>query len=308
MSDKRYSLVIGATGQVGRQICSQLGLAACLPTTRYPSFNDGGISLDMAAISNIRDVESLLGKYSLSAVYCVGGMTNVDQCEDEEELAVRTNCIGPGILADFSARQNIPFVYFSTEYVFDGVDGPYDENSKVKPLCAYGRSKLLGELAVSSACRHALILRTTVVYGPDINEKNFLYTLRRVIESGKLLRVPEDQISTPTYNKDLAAAAIGLMNAGAQGVYHVCGPDRISRLDFSRQVSDLWNLDASRICGVPTKALNQKAERPLNAGLLTTKLHNQYPSLNMRGVREALEDWGVENNEITGRKGRNISE
>jgi dTDP-4-dehydrorhamnose reductase len=73
-------------------------------------------------------------------------------------------------------------------------------------------------------------------------------------------------------------------------------------------VSDLWNLDASRICGVPTKALNQKAERPLNAGLLTTKLHNQYPSLNMRGVREALEDWGVENNEITGRKGRNISE
>lgn len=301
MVDKSYSLVIGATGQVGRQICSQLGLAACLPTTRNTSVDDGWISLDMAAIGNIRDAEALLGKFTPGAIYCVGGMTNVDQCEDEEELAVKTNCVGPGILAEFSARRSIPFVYFSTEYVFDGVDGPYDENSKVKPLCAYGRSKLLGELAVSSACRQALILRTTVVYGPDVNGKNFLYTLRRVIETGKILYVPDDQISTPTYNKDLAATAIGLVNAGAQGVYHVCGADRISRLDFSRQVADLWNLDASRICGVPTKSLNQKAVRPLNAGLSTTKLQNQYPSLNMRGVREALEDWGLENNEITGR-------
>ena len=108
------------------------------------------------------------------------------------------------------------------------------------------------------------------------------------------MQVAEDQISTPTYSRDLVRATIGLVKAGSSGIFHVCGPERMGRLEFAQKVAARFGLDASLLKGVPTASLGQTAPRPLRAGLATQKLRDQHPSLRMRTVTESLDDCAAE--------------
>ncbi len=237
------------------------------------------------------DLDAHLANCSFNAIYCVGGMTFVDGCEAQPDVAARVNANGPSLLAEFAAQRGIPFVYFSTEYVFSGRadnPGPYTETSRPDPLNAYGRSKLLGEQRIQEVNPAALILRTTVVYGPDAQAKNFVYAVLRALGQGKRLEVPEDQISTPTYNRDLAAATLALVEKGASGILHVAGPDRLGRLEFAQAIARLLQLDESLLTGVPTRALHQPAPRPLAAGLDTAQLRSTHPDIVMRSLPSAI--------------------
>ena len=293
------SLVVGATGQVGTQLVhylqSERGGKAVLPTSRQAS--GGALAFDLAKLTTPEDVEKALRGAALDAIYCAGGMTYVDGCESEPELAYRANAIGPGLLAGFARRLGVPFVFYSTEYVFSGLEedpGPYSEASAVGPLNVYGQSKLEGEQRILDCNPDALILRTTVVYGPDAQGKNFIYALMRHVKEGRRMKVPEDQISTPTYSRDLVAATLGLVKAAASGIFHVCGPELLGRLDFARRVASHLGLDGSLLEGVRTSALGQTARRPLVAGLSTDKLTSQYPSLRMRPLAEGIQDCAAE--------------
>ena len=272
------NLVVGASGQVGRQLVAVLGAGRYIAAKRS--------DLDLAEAADRPEIaaSALSG---VTAVYCCGGMTDVEECESAEADAFRVNSLGPAVLAHAAARRGLPFVYFSTEYVFDGKSGPYDETGRPAPLSVYGRSKREGEIAILSVHSRAVILRTTVVYGPDPGGRNFLYGLRRALLAGKPMHVASDQISTPTYNLDLARVAVDLVEAGASGIFHVCGPERVSRLQFALKAAALMGLDGSPIRGVATAELKQRAPRPLNAGLATSRL----PGLRMRGIEESVSDW-----------------
>jgi dTDP-4-dehydrorhamnose reductase len=283
------SLLIGASGQVGSQMLHVLKADQCIVSSRNPGSNRE-LHLDLASLATNADVERILDGHSLNAIYCIAGMTNVEACEDLPELAHNINCRAPELLARVASKRGIPFVYFSTEYVFDGNDGPYSEDAPANPLSVYGKSKWQGEQAVLAACSHALILRTTVVYGQDFGHKNFVYALMRTLASGKTMRVPQDQISTPTYNRDLAIATIALVERGATGIFHVCGPDRVNRLQFARAIAACLSLDENLLSGVATSALGQKAPRPLSAGLSIEKLRQFYPNLRMRTIADGLAD------------------
>jgi dTDP-4-dehydrorhamnose reductase len=298
------ALIVGANGQVGKQIMGTLSRNACIPTARFPRLPEC-LSLDLAAIDK-EGATKLLAPFDLNAIYCVGGMTNVELCEVECDLAMRTNCTGPKTLAEIAEERHIPFVYFSTEYIFDGADGPYDEDAQARPISGYGRSKWLGEREVAAACSKALILRTTVVYGPDEAEKNFLYSLTRALVGGTSFKVPADQISTPTYNRDLAKAAVHLVESGATGVFHVCGPERLSRLQFATEAARLLGLDADLVIGVPTGSLNQQAARPLKAGLSTEKLRRLHPGIHMHGLSTSLSDWALSDGGRSGLVGMHL--
>jgi dTDP-4-dehydrorhamnose reductase len=133
-----------------------------------------------------------------------------------------------------------------------------------------------------------------VVYGPDPRQMNYLYALMRNLSTGAKMRVPEDQVSTPTYNRDLIAVALGLVREGAAGVFHVAGPERMGRLEFARQIAQQLGLDSSLLEGVSTAALGQAAGRPLDAGLATEKLRRLHPDLRMRTLAEGLVDCAAE--------------
>jgi dTDP-4-dehydrorhamnose reductase len=253
---------------------------------------EGCIPFDLSALpQDSSHALELIRTHDVRSIYCAGGATNVEACEDNVESTFRINCYGPEVLARLAAEANIRFVYFSTEYVFDGTAGPYCESSPAIPISVYGRSKYEGEQRVIEAHPGALIVRTTVVYGPDPNGKNFVYSLRRALLAQRAFRVPEDQISTPTYNKDLAEAVVRLMRANVQGIVHVCGPDCISRLEFANRVAQVMGLDAAGVLGVATANLNQRAPRPLRAGLLIDRLNALLPGFEMRNVESAMQDW-----------------
>ena len=261
-----------------------------LRTTRAATPAPGWLHVDLAEIASAAEAERALRGQEFEAMLCVAGMTNVEGCEDEQAAAMQVNATAPASFAAVARQRGIPFVYFSTEYVFDGEAGPYLEDDEAHPISVYGRSKWEGELGVRAAHPDALILRTTVVYGQDAGEKNFLYSLMRNLRAGKEMRVPEDQISTPTYNMDLAKATEMLLAKEETGVFHVCGPELLSRLEFAQAIARELGLDEALVRGVATADLKQKAPRPLRAGLRTHKLRRVCPQAAMRPLHEALMD------------------
>ncbi len=267
--------------------------ASALPTSREPS-RAGWLTLDLEQLTALPQAQDLLDPVSLKAIYCIAGMTNVEACEDNAGLAFQVNAKGPGILARYARNSGLPFVYFSTEYIFDGQSGPYVEVDQPHPISVYGASKLAGEGEVLDAHPEALILRTTVVYGPDDRQKNFIYSLLSALTSGRVMKVAKDQISTPTYNRDLVHAAVRLQETGSSGIFHVCGPERLSRFDFAQRAANYLGLDAGLLAPVSTADLRQRAPRPLSAGLATDKLMRLHPQLGMRSLEEALDDCAAE--------------
>lgn len=289
MSNDRI-LVVGATGQLGAALCRQLGPAA-LPAARRPPSPDW-LTLDLATLTESPD--ELVAQHSLTAIICSAGATDVERCESDHDWADAANHLGPLALARAAAHARIPFVFYSTDYVFPGTPsnpGPYRESAPTHPLSYYGLSKLAGEQSILAENPSALVLRTTTVYGPDPQGKNFLYTLRRLLSSGQSMRVPTDQLATPTYNEDLARATLALLRAGHSGLFHAAGPLMLSRIDFARLACRILSLDASLLIPLTTPELNQRAARPLIAGLDSTLLTATLGRPFFRPPEQGILDW-----------------
>ena len=282
------TLVLGASGQLGAELCRQLGPTA-LPAARNPK-HPGWLRLDLDELAIDSDaLPALLDAHNITAVICSAGATDVERCESDHAWAHAANHLGPLALA--RAARHIPFVFYSTDYVFDGRSGPYTEADVPNPLSVYGSSKLDGEQAILAAHPGALVLRTTTVYGPDPQSKNFLYTLRRLLTAGTTMRLPSDQFANPTYNADLATATLGLLIGAHTGLFHVAGPDFLPRTEFAYQACRILGLDASLIQPITTAELGQKAARPLLGGLKSDRLAATLgPSL-MRSPEQGIRDW-----------------
>ena len=190
-------------------------------------------------------------------------------------------------VAATAAQLGAGFVYFSSEYVFDGDAGPYDEQAAPYPLSAYGRSKLAAEHELVSVNPAVTIVRTTVVYGPEFQQKNFIYQLIAKTSRGETLPVPTDQISTPTYNLDLAVASVECAERRATGVINLVGPDRLDRYAFALAACRTFGLDERLVVPRSTADLKQLAPRPLNAGLINAHAQ-QILCARLRGVDDGL--------------------
>ena len=279
-------LIIGASGQVGHQIMTLARQEGHETVGTYSAHPEPDlVQLDLRSSA---ECEKRIPEIRPDAVLCVGAMTNVELCETEADLAHRINVQGPLACARAAGKIGAKFVYFSTEYVFDGRSGPYTEESPVNPINVYGRSKADAETALALTHPSALIIRTTVVYGFDRQGKNFVYQLLARAKKGEPMRVPTDQISSPTYNEDLAAATLRLTEKGASGIFHVTGPDILDRFAFAKVACEVYHLDAGLLQPVTTSEFKQKAARPLTAGLRIDKLINA-TGFRPRGVRQGLE-------------------
>ena len=280
------ALVIGASGQVGHQLMEHLAKQGHEGVGTYSEHPVPGLlHLDLRSHS---EAEARIREARPNLILCAAGMTHVDRCETEPDLARAVNTEGPLACARAADAIGAKFVYFSTEYVFDGYHGPYSEDEPIHPLSVYGQSKAEAEEALRRDHPKALIVRTTVVYGVDPQGKNFVYQLLTRGKKREPMRAPDDQISSPTYNEDLAAATLRLAVMDASGIFHVVGPDIMDRYAFSRVVCDVFGLDSSLLSAIKTSDLKQKAPRPLKAGLRNDKLI-RLTSYSPLGVREGLE-------------------
>ncbi len=264
-------LVIGASGQVGgalASLCAARGLP-CLGTAhRNPQ--PGLASLDLrdgAAVANLVD------RFGPDVVFLPAALTHVDHGETHPQECFAINVTGPGHVTRAVGRRGGMLVFFSTEHVFPEGPAAHAEDAPTAALSAYARSKVAAEERIRQLLpgRH-LILRTSWVYGPDVQGKNFVYRAVRTLAGGAELVVPQDQYGQPTYAPDLAATALALARDGHAGTFHVVGPEALTRLAFARLVAAVFDLDARHIRGVPTAQLNQAAPRPRHVQLERTKV------------------------------------
>lgn len=283
------ALVIGGSGQIGGWLLRHLadrGHEALGTHAEHPY--PGLVRLDAAD----REASAfLIQERKPEVVFYPAGFTWVDGCERDPERARRENRDQPLHLARVTAEVGGKFVYFSTDYVFDGRSGPDAEDAPTNPLNEYGRSKLEAERALASELGdRQLTLRTSWVFGPERQGKNFAYQLIRTLQAGQELPCPADMRSSPSYGPDVALAAVSLVEWSVSGLLHVAGPEVVSRLDFARGLAKGFGLDPALIVPRLTAELGQGAPRPLQGGLSTRRLEAIVPGL-MRSLDRAAADF-----------------
>lgn len=279
------ALVIGASGQVGGALLKALAARGHTAAGTYRAHAQPGlIELDAA---NGPAVEHLIDQLHPDWVFYPAGLSWVDLCEREAGRCFDENVRVPLAVATCAARQGAGFVYYSSEYVFDGEGGPYDETAAPRPINVYGRSKLAAEQELPGVNSATVLVRTTVVYGPELQGKNFVCQLIDKLRRGESMVVPDDQISTPTYNADLAAASVECAERRLTGIINLTGPDRLDRYALALAACRVFGFDARLVAARPTSQLGQLAARPLKAGLINTRAR-QLLDTRLRGVEEGL--------------------
>lgn len=266
------SLVIGASGFIGNSLFNQIiTLNEDIVIGTY--FNNPGkdlIKLDMTSKPNL---EYILKMNKPDAIYMPAFIPGVDYCESNEKPNI-FNKKGVKNVVELCKKKRIKLIFFSSDYIFDGKNGPYLETDEPNPLNKYGHAKLFCESLVQTLSDY-LIIRTTVVYGYNENSKNFLMTIVKKLKERIKIQVPMDQMGTPTYVEDLARISIKLNQFEKKGIYNVVGPDFCSRYIFALTIARILNLDKELIQATPTRQLNQIALRPLKAGLVIDKIREE---------------------------------
>lgn len=261
-------LVIGGSGQVGTHLVRVLRERGDHVWSTYRSHpREGDYALDM---TREEDVARIIGEAAPEVVWVPAALPDVDRCEREPELSHRLNVEAVVTVARHAAGLGARLVFFSTDYVFDGTDGPYRETDHPHPLQVYGRHKLEAERWLLAHWPDALIIRTAWVYSQEDNPRNFLYRLRQQVASGQPVRAAIDQVSTPTDADDLARRSAATVDRRLRGIMHVAGPRRLSRYQWTMEVARSMGAE-DRVEAVRTHDLGLAAARPLNGGLISDR-------------------------------------
>lgn len=200
-------------------------------------------------------------------------ITNVDACEDDKATCWKLNVDAVQNLSIACEKYNSHLIHVSTDFIFDGVSGPYDEDSTANPISYYGESKLAAENIVkNSSCKYSIV-RTVLVYGlvDNMSRSNIVLWAKGALESGKELTVVDDQYRTPTLAEDLAHGCILIAQKGAEGIYNISGDDYMCVLDLVKRVAKYFELDENLVKPISSSSLNQKAARPPKTHLLLDK-------------------------------------
>lgn len=271
-------LVTGSNGLLGQKITERVLatkqfnlIATSKGANRYP-IKEGYVYAEMD-ILNASNVEEIVGKYKPDAIIHTAAMTNVDTCEAQKELAYELNVKAVETLIKVSEKLDVQLIHLSTDFVFDGENGPYDEETPTCPVSYYGETKVAAEEALKkSNCKWA-VLRTIIVYGivSDMSRSNIILWAKAALEKGESINVVNDQWRMPTLAEDLADCCLLAVAKNAQGIYNASGKDMMSISELVYKVADFWNLDKGLIKEVSAATLNQTAKRPARTGFILDK-------------------------------------
>tara|TARA_Y100001970_G_scaffold119468_1_gene148218 strand:+ start:185 stop:1045 length:861 start_codon:yes stop_codon:yes gene_type:complete len=257
-------LLTGAYGQLGLSFYNLFHSKYEIYCTGRNYNPNNGIYLD---ISNTILYDEVLKFVKPDLVINFAALTNVDLCEQNPELAYSVNLGGLTNLVDLFDG---PIVQISTDYVFNGENGPYIENDITNPINIYGASKLASEKFLLENSKDCLIIRTNVLY--DYSSNTSASFLNWVIESLKKdneINIVEDQWNNPTWTSSLAVVIEKAIDKGLSGLVHWGDGDWISRYEFANKIASAFSLKTSLIKPIMTEDLKQAANRPLKSGLKT---------------------------------------
>lgn len=258
----RKALVFGgATGLLGQSLCDAL---------RAEDVETIAATRDMADLLDPGSVRELLARHEPDLVLNTVAYTQVDQAEDEPELAAMLNAGLPEVVGRQCRERGILLVHYSTDFVFGGeAEHPYGEDAPTDPRSVYGRTKLRGETALRSmGYANLLILRTAWLFGP--RKTNFVHKILGLAKEREELSVVHDQIGSPTYAPDLARHTLDLVKHDRRGLYHLANAGQASWCELATEAVAAAGLPC-RVVAVPTSAYPTKATRPAYSVLDTSR-------------------------------------
>lgn len=242
-------LVTGANGMLGQDLCPILEDVGCFVIET---------DVDTMDITDFEVVEKFITAARPDIVIHCAAYTNVDKAEEDLDIASKINITGVENIAKTCAKLEIPIVYVSTDYVFDGTNSvPYKPEDKTNPINNYGLTKLKGEEAVKKYCTKYYIARTSWLYG--IHGKNFVETMLSLKDKPEL-KVVDDQIGCPTWTVELANGILKLLQKPF-GTYHVCGSGQTSWYGFAKEIFKQSNLSVN-LLPCSTEEFPRPAKRP----------------------------------------------
>ena len=253
-------LVTGVKGQLGYDIVKEC---------EKRNINCVGVDIDEMDITNSEQVQNVIANGNYDAVIHCAAWTAVDKAEDEVELCTKVNVEGTRNIAQVCEAIDIPLMYFSTDYVFDGQgEEPWKEYDKREPLNVYGETKYQGELIVERLKKH-FIIRISWVFGENGN--NFIKTMLNLSEKMDTINVVSDQIGSPTYTYDLSKLVIDMIQTTKYGTYHASNEGYCSWYEFAKEIFCLANRDVKTI-PVDSQMFPVKASRPKNSRMAKDEL------------------------------------
>ena len=256
-------LVTGSNGLLGRKLVDLLS---------------GEDNVELLAADRKRldvtvagQVKSTIKNLHPDVVINAAAMTQVDQCELNRDECWKQNVSSVQNLVDVCLSDSIHLVHVSTDFVFNGKEGPLDESAVPEPVNFYGESKLEGERIILNSKCAAAIIRTVLVFGvtSDMSRSNIVLWVKKSLEEKKPINVVNDQFRTPTLAEDLAMGCWLAARKRSTGVYHVSGNEMMTPYEIAMKTAEFFGLDKSLI--TPVTNFVQPAKRPLKTGFIVEK-------------------------------------
>lgn len=239
--------------------------------------------------ANRKDLKKVVYGIKPDVIVNCAAMTDVDQCEKDKSTAWNMNAELVENLAKMCRVMESRLITFSTDYIFDGHDGPYGETSVPNPVNYYGKTKLAGENLALSLLDNLTIIRTNVVYGSSsYGNGDFIRWIIENLENGKNIKIVKGQWCNPTYVLDLARSVSKAIFNNSSGIFNVAGTDYLNRYEAAVKIAKLMNLDNNLIEPISPGSLKQLANRPEKGGLKTYKAENEF-GIKFTSLEEGLE-------------------
>jgi dTDP-4-dehydrorhamnose reductase len=228
-------------------------------------------------LSNQELIENLILSYQPTHILHLGAITQVDDCELNKEFCYSVNVDASKIIFELAKKISAKVVYLSTDFVFDGEAGPYQEDDLASPINYYGLTKMTAENLLKESGADHCVIRTVLLFGKVGTSKrtNFFHWVKENLENNKPIKVVDDQLRTPTYIPDLVEGIIQAIEKDAVGIYHISGNEQLTPYQMAIKVADHLKLDKSLITAVNASIFSQPAKRPLKTGFNISKAQNK---------------------------------
>ncbi len=227
--------VIGAGGLLGRHLLAayRAFYPDALGTRRQATQATPRLDLAAPDIATLR-----LAELGYQAAVIAAGVTNVAACQRDAQFAISRNVRGTLRLAGQLARAGLKTIFLSSDYVFDGVTGRYDDDAPPRPLNVYGTCKAQVERRLPEVCEgNYLIVRLSKVFALEAGDGTLLDEMAARLSGGEPVRAACDQVFCPSYVGDVVRCILLLQAAGADGTYNVCSPEVWRRSDLAKELA-----------------------------------------------------------------------
>ncbi|GAB4289896.1 MAG: dTDP-4-dehydrorhamnose reductase [Myxococcota bacterium] len=256
-------VIIGSNGQLGSQLMKA-----------FEGLKPIGLNHNQIEILDTGDIEAMMEAYKPDWVICTASYHRVDEIESQADRALMVNGIGAFNLAQASYKYNVGLVYYSTDYVFDGLKGaPYIESDQPKPLNAYGVSKYVAEQFVAMYAGRFILIRVSGLFGADGSRSkggNFVTMMLNKARRRETIRVVNDQIFAPSACDEVADRTRKLIEIGKSGIYHLAGEGEATWFEFAKKIFEFASITPDLV-PITTEEWNAPARRPRYSVLANTR-------------------------------------